>query len=289
MEGEGIGIWKALKTPPAEADLLRAVPPGPLGFLATRWDQGPERLSSILGFLKAVQAVAPGVRSAREKAGLEQVEKLLASGPAGALIEETDGLVLGLSSQTLPPTALSAFCVLRFKDGARGADALEKAAALLLEAAFRRPSPGSFQDESLKVLGKDVPVRYLEPLPGFRLRRVQMGDLHALSFSEAVLREMVTAHQSGKSAARDPLPPRASKVLFLRPSWLVKAQGPESGIEPEMRAVLSEIDKIFISSREGKDSISLDLVIPGSTSAARAIVQKLAELPQIGGKPAGPR
>ena len=282
LDDDDLGTWKVFRTPPLDRDLLRAVPLDCLAFFATRLDAGATRARAIVEGLSRLAdefPEAPGTKEAFQK-----VRAFLGSAAAAEFLEALDGLVIGqgAASSGSRPT----FLVLRFHEPARGAEVTEKVLAAFYSSFLQNAASARFQAEKVPIQGKETTLRFLEPVPGLRIRYLPVGDLVVVSPSLRMLNEAALAHAAGKNAAGMPLSARANKVLWLKNAAILKAPGKEPKIPEGVAKILTLFEHALISTREAKGSFSLDLVVPGITPTARAMLQQFAqlELPAAGGR-----
>lgn len=266
--------WAALRTAPLDSAVLRAVPTEAIGFLALAFDDDPSReraAAVIAGRLEE----AFGIGSDPGWLGL------LAALRSDAVIDtfrEVDALAVGVGPEELLPPSLRSFAVLRFRDPDRGAPILERLLSHVLEKVTGNAASRSFGNEDLVLNGRTESVRYVEPWPGVRLRHLAVGDVIVVAFSPGNL-----ARAAARAASRpaDPvpgLPAHSRKAIVLRPAEILRTRPGAPGIPPELRTALGAIDRAFIVTREGRDSFSLDIIVPDATPAVRTILERLADL-----------
>jgi tetratricopeptide (TPR) repeat protein len=278
LDGEGLELWRALSTQPLSRAVLRAVPSSSLLFLAARLDNGPGRVEALHRAARHFLELLPPEKTFEAREKLEGIHDFLTSPPARELLEALDEAVLGLGDEPGSVSPRPFYLVARFKEPDRGAQVFEEMITAFFGRFVRNSASREFQNETLRVQEQEMATRFLEPFPGTKLWCHRWEDLFALTPSAQLLFQIDEAFRSGKNASLEPLPPGASKVLFLRPAALIKDQPASREFPREVAILLSEVGRALLTSREGKDSFSLEWMVPEVTPTVRAMLRKLAAL-----------
>jgi hypothetical protein len=271
---------EALGTPPLDPELLRAVPADTLGFAAARLDRGAGRWEAIERLARRFLAALPEDGRAPLAEGIERLDAALAAGPGRALLEELDGVALSLGAALRASGPASVVATFRFADPDRGAETLERGLTAIFHDLLRSPAARTWTPETLEAGRRPLPARALEPFPGVRLHLLPLGDLVLASFSAPALVEAAEAYASRRDARSLAPADGVSKILFVRPAALLRAieeaqGGRAPGLSPELRLILSEVAEALAVTREGGEQLSVEILVPGVTPAARAILTKL--------------
>lgn len=261
---DAAGGLGALRTRPLRPDLLRAVPEDCAAFFACTLGDETSR--------RAAARVLGGLADARARSRGGPLWAFLRSPEALDVYLSLESLVVGADVQPPLPPLLSAFAIVEFAEPGRGAERIEAFLSGLSGALFRNAASERFETEELDLGGTKFLARAIEPVPGLRARYVRLGDLFAIAFLPRQLEAMASARARG--GPRN-IPPRAEKALGIFPA---KLAGSLTAADPAVRAVLSEVREVFVVTREAKDSLSVEVVVPSATPTFRAILSKIAEI-----------
>jgi hypothetical protein len=273
LEGPAAPAWKALATPPIDPSFLRAVPAGSLAFASTRLEGGLERWESVRSALGAVLDAVPPGEGEKARRDVEKIDRFLSEGAGRTFLEEIDAIGAGTVEGEGSPIE-SAFLLLRFRQAARGERVLEDAMTAFLGGIFDNRASRVFGSATIEIDGRDVAVRSIEPAPGIVIRAVKLEEIFVVAAGEAPLRACAAAARGAEGAAREPLPPGASKVLHLRPSALLAAAGPRA--RHEARVLLGQVERALIATREGEGGLSVEIQVPDVTRTVRATLDRVA-------------
>ncbi|MBI4601428.1 MAG: hypothetical protein HY721_05630 [Planctomycetes bacterium] len=277
LDAVGLEAWRAFAAPALDGGLLGAVPPGALGFLAAKVADGPRQLD-------ALRAALEPVLEALERQGQEQALGLFrtlsgffAEEPGRRLVEEVAGVAVGLGDGKPELGVPPLFCVLEMRRPDAAGGVVEAALGGLFARFLQNVASRSFQDEVIEARGEKIAVRSVEPLPGVRFRCLRLGAAFVVSPSVDALLAARAAAAGGQSPAADALPSGSGKCLFLRPAALVQRGKGKAHTARDLEVVFREVPRLLVATRDGPDSLSLEVVVPDITPTARAVLTSLAE------------
>ena len=277
VDAAGYELWQALDTEPADAAFLRSVPPCALAYLATRFERAPDRMSALFRAAQPLIELAETTRNEDALRALHAVRHAVEAGPGRVFLEEVRSFAAGIGPELSPSAPLPLFFLFDLRDAARGAQALEEAIAAAFHEALGNAASREFQDESIDVEGQAFAVRWLEPLPGFKVRAARRGKLAILTLSPQALLEVA----AGALRAQAGAPERACKVVAVRPRAILEKNPASSEPSPMDRIVFEEIENAVLSTRDeggaGPGNLVLDVELPAITPTARAVLRSLAE------------
>ncbi len=277
VDTEGFDAWQGLAAPALDPEILRVVPSASLAYFATSFDRAPERVDAIY------RAAQPFLDLLRAEPGghaldtLESARDLLTKGPGKALLEDLEGIALTAGTAAAPAESFTLCVVARLRTPEAGAQLIEGAVTAFFQRFLKNAASRTFEAETLSLGGKDLPARFLEPMPGIRLRYLRLERSFVLSFSANALVEAAAAHASGQNAAAAPLPAGAGKLLVVRPAAILRLRTGKSGLPDGTDVILGEVPRMVFSTREERDGVAMDILIPEATPTARAILNRVAE------------
>ena len=221
--------WRQLATEPVDPELLRAIPPESLAFIAVADQDLETKLAKIRDWFKA-NAVNEFPRA------IEALETT----PFNSLLEQTSSAIIGsypnaallkISESVKELGNLSGlqiyrpfyFAALEFTDPAPGEEALREALRKYAESLPGASKNLEFMDQHLELQGEAATHHYLKPLAGIRPGYIRIKNQFLISMSPEILKAALRSRQLD-AGNRLSIPPKgASKVLYLRPKPIFSA------------------------------------------------------------------
>ena len=223
--------WKQLATDPINPELLRAIPPESLAFIAVADQDLKTKLTKIREWLKT---------NAVDETPRGQLAWLLETEPFNSILEQTSSLIIGsypnaallkISESVKELGNLSGlqiyrpfyFAALEFTDPAPGEEALREALRKYAESLPGASKNLEFLDQHLELQGEAATHHYLKPLAGIRPGYIRIKNQFLISMSPEILKAALRSRQL-EAGNRLSIPPKgASKVLYLRPKPIFSA------------------------------------------------------------------
>ncbi|HVR72846.1 MAG TPA: hypothetical protein VMT52_00870 [Planctomycetota bacterium] len=275
---EDLDAWDALATPPLGPRLLDAIPAASLAFFATRFDRARDRVEAMWrAYGKLLDSLEHDPeKRAKALEDLEALYALLLDGPGGELLDLLDGVAFGLGPDLALPLSESLFFAVELKETDAGERAIEAALTKVFSHYLDNAASREFRREVLEDGGRTLHVRSIEPIPSWRLRIARIGDVFVLSASGKLILEAAAAHQSGRTARAEPIPEGSAKIVFLRLAAILERLGGRADMPERLKLILREVPRVLLSTREGKQSISAEILIPEVTPTTRGILNHVA-------------
>lgn len=273
---EGLDAWDALATPPLGPWLLDAIPAASLAFFATRFDRARERVEAMWRACGKLLDFLDPEKRANALEDLEALRALLLEGPGGELLDLLDGIAFGFGPDLSLPLKESIFFAVELKAPDTGERAIEAALTKVFSHFLDNAASRGFRPEVLEDGGRTLDVRSIEPFPSWRLRLARIGDVFVLSASGKLILDAAAAHESGRTARAEPIPEGSAKIVFLRLAAIIERLGSRAELPEDMKLILREVPRVLLSTREGKQSISAEVLIPEVTSTTRGILNHVA-------------
>ncbi|MEC9352272.1 MAG: hypothetical protein VYD81_03065 [Planctomycetota bacterium] len=272
--------WRQLATEPVDPELLRAIPPESLAFIAVADQDLKTKLAKIREWFKtnAVDEI-PGAIEALETTPFNSLlEKtssaIIGSYPNAALLRISEsvkelGNLSGL--QIYRPFYFAAF---EFTDPESGEKALREALRKYAESLPGASKNLEFLDQRLEVQGESATHHYLKPLAGIRPGYIRIKNQYILSMSPAILKAALRSRQLEDRNRLSIAPKGASKVLYLRPKPIFSALS-LLGKNPTVFA-LRNIKAAILYTMEGEKDLVLEIGISDLVPALNGFLKDLA-------------
>ncbi|MFP6737734.1 MAG: hypothetical protein VCD34_03230 [Planctomycetota bacterium] len=282
LEPAAGSAWRQLATDPINPELLRAIPPESLAFVAVADRNLKIKLAKIREWLKT---------NAANKIPPSQLAWLLETEPFNSVLQNTSSVIIGsypnaallkISESVKELGNLSGlqiyrpfyFAAFEFTDPSSGEKALREA---LREYAGSLPGASKnleFMDQRLGLQGETATHHYLKPLAGIRPGYIRIKNQFILSMAPEILKAALRSRQL-EDGNRLSIPPKgASKVLYLRPKPIFSAL---SLLERNTTLLaLRNIKTAILYTMEEGEELALEIGISDLVPALNGFLKDLA-------------